>query len=125
MNAGQLNRAAQLLGNDCGELESLLRKVMKHNNSLRRLLQNAVWEEDMVKEELIVLTMPTATFLEWLGPLLESRDWTVNGRHEIRPFLRAFLSVFRLRTAPDKDCLTMGTIENLVLDYLYVRRKTQ
>ena len=125
MNADQLNRAAQLLGDDCGELESLLRKVMKHNNSLGRLLQNAVWEEDMVKEELIVLTMPTATFLEWLGPLLESRDWTVNGRHEIRPFLRAFLSVFRLRTAPDKDCLTMGTIENLVLDYLYVRRKTQ
>ena len=69
--------------------------------------------------------MPTATFLAFLGPLLESRDWTVNGRHEIRPFLRAFLSVFRLRTDPDKDFLTMGTIENLVLDYLDVRRKTQ
>ena len=79
----------------------------------------------MVKEELIVLTMPTATFLALLGPLLESRNWTVNGRHDIRPFLRAFLSVFRLRTAPGKDCLTMGTIENLVLDYLDVRRKTR
>ena len=122
MNAGLLNRAAQLLGDDCEELESLLRRVMKHNNSLGRLLQNAVWEEDMVKEELIVLTMSTATFLELIGPLLESRSWTVNGRHEIRPFLRAFLSVFCLRTAPGKDCLTMGTIENLILDYLDVRR---
>ncbi|WP_293714619.1 hypothetical protein [uncultured Parabacteroides sp.] len=125
MNAGQLNQAAQLLGDDCEELDSVLRKVMKHNNSLRRLLQNAVWEEDMVKEELIVLTMPTSTFLALLGPLLESRGWTVNGRHEIRPFLRAFLSVFRLRTDLDKDFLTMGTIENLVLDYLYVYHKLQ
>lgn len=117
-DAGQLSRKAELLGKECEELQNRLRAVMTHNNELIRMLENSVWEKDMVVEEFVDLTMSTDEFLTLLGPLLRCGKWTVNDRHNLKPFLRAFLSVFRLRTAHGKGYLTPGTVENLIRNYL-------
>ena len=44
--------------------------------------------------------------------------WKVNGKREVKPFLRALDSVFRVRYDPEKEILTLGTLINVVQNYL-------
>lgn len=102
-----------------------MREVTKLCNSQSRLLEHAVWEEDMEEEELIVFSGTTAEFVELIGPLLLSRKWTVNGKHGVIPFLRSLDKVFRIRYDPEKDFLTMGTLTNVVQNYLSLHEEDQ
>lgn len=102
----------------CEQLEGELREVKKQCNKLARLLEHAVWEEDMIAEELIVFNGPTADFVALIGPLLMSRKWTVNERHDLQPFLRSLHSVIRVRYDPEKEFLALGTLINVVQNYL-------
>ena len=83
----------------------------KQCNKLAHLLEHAVWEEDMIAEEPIVFNGLTADFVELIGPLLMSRKWTVNGRHDVQPFLRSLDSVFHIRYDPEKDYLALGRLD--------------
>ena len=118
MNAALLTETAQALKLRCELLEEELREVKKQCNKLSRLLEHAVWEEDMIEEELIVFNGPTADFVRLIGPLLQSGQWKVNGKREVKPFLRALDSVFRVRYDPEKEILTLGTLINVVQNYL-------
>ena len=118
LDAALLTETAQELRLRCEQLEGELREVKKQCNKLARLLQHAVWDEDMIEEEPIVFNGLTADFVELIGPLLMNRKWTVNGRHEVKPFLRSLDSVFRIRYDPEKDYLSLGTLENVVQEYI-------
>lgn len=102
----------------CEHLEVELREVKKQSNKLALLLKDAVWEEDMVKEELIVFNGPTAEFVDLIGPLLMSLKWTVNGRHNVHPLLRSLDSVLHIRFNQEKDFLKLGTLINVVQEYI-------
>ena len=102
----------------CEQLDKELGAVKKKCNKLSRMLQYAVWEEDMVEAESIVFDGATADFVKLIAPLLLSEQWTVNGQHEIKPFLRALDTVCRIRYDPEKECATFGTLMNAVQDYL-------
>ena len=102
----------------CEQLEGELREVKKQCNTLAHLLEHAVWEEAMIEEEPIVFNGPTADFVKLIGPLVMSRKWTVNGRHDVKPFLRSLDSVFHIRYDPEKDCLALGRLTNVVQDYI-------
>ena len=114
LEAGLLTEAAQELRLRCEQLEGELREVKKQCNKLAHLLEHAVWEEDMIAEEPIVFNGLTADFVELIGPLLMSRKWTVNGRHDVQPFLRSLDSVFHIRYDPEKDYLALGRLTNVV-----------
>ena len=83
--------------NECVQLEKGLHEVVKQCNNLNRLLEHAVWEEDMVVEETILFNGSLNEFLELIAPLIRSRKWTVNDRHEVKPFLRSLDSIFHIR----------------------------
>ena len=106
-----MTEAAQELRLRCEQLEGELREVKKQCNKLAHLLEHAVWEEDMIAEEPIV-------FNGLIGPLLMSRKLTVNGRHDVQPFLRSLDSVFHIRYDPEKDYLALGRLTNVVQEYL-------
>lgn len=91
---------------------------MKLSKSQNHLLEHAVWEEDMVEEELIVFNGSTAEFVALIGPLLLSRKWTVNGKHEVIPFLRSFDEVFRIYNKENQTFLAFGTLKNAVQEYI-------
>lgn len=118
MNATLLTETAQELKHHCEQLDKELGAVKKKCNKLSRMLQYAVWEEDMVEAESIVFDGATADFVKLIAPLLLSEQWTVNGQHEIKPFLRALDTVCRIRYDPEKECATFGTLMNAVQDYL-------
>ncbi|WP_370861534.1 hypothetical protein [Parabacteroides faecis] len=113
---------AQDLKNECVQLEKGLHGVVKQCNNLNRLLEHAVWEEDMVVEETILFNGSLDEFLELIAPLIRSRKWTVNGRHEVKPFLRSLDSIFHIRHGNEGEVLALGTLVNAVLDYLSVHR---
>ena len=92
--------------------------MKKQCNKLSRLLEHAVWEEDMIEEEIILFVGTMADFVELIGPLLLSNQWKVNGRHDMKPFLRALDSVLHVQHHPDKERLALGTLVNVVQDYL-------
>ena len=73
---------------------------------------------ELLEEELIVFNGLTADFVRLIGPLLQSGQWKVNGKREVKPFLRALDSVFRVRYDPEKEILTLGTLINVVQNYL-------
>ena len=118
LDAVLLTETAQALKLHCELLEEELREVKKQCNKLSRLLEHAVWEEDMIEEEIILFDGTMADFVELIGPLLLSKRWKVNGRHEMKPFLRALDSVFHVQHHPDKERLALGTLVNVVQDYL-------
>lgn len=124
MDAALLTESAQKLRLHCEQLEGELREVKKQCNKLAHLLEHAVWEEDMIVEEPIVFNGLTADFVELIGPLVMSRKWTVNGRHDVKPFIRSLDSVFRIRYDPAKDFLTLGALTNAVQNYLDIYDKT-
>lgn len=113
-----LNLKAQTLREDCQQLDLQLGLVKKHNNELTRLLKNTVYEEDLIVVEMIDLTLSTDEFVAFIGPLLKSHKWAVDGKHDVKAFVRTFHSVFRVHTAHDKGWLAEGTIENLIRNYL-------
>lgn len=82
------------------------------------MLQYAVWEEDMVEVEQVVFEGATSDFVELIAPLLLDIRWTVNGQHEMKPFVRAFDTVVRIRYASGKEYATCGTLINAVQNYL-------
>ncbi|MCD8270884.1 MAG: hypothetical protein LUD46_22345 [Parabacteroides sp.] len=118
LNATLLTETAQELKHQCEQLDQELRTVKKQCNKLSRMLQYAVWEEDMVEAEPIVFEGTTADFVKLIASLLLDGRWTVNGQHEIKPFLRALDAVCRIRYDPTKECATFGTLMNAVQDYL-------
>lgn len=113
-----LNQKAQTLREDCKLLGQQLGLVKKHNDELTRLLVNTVYEEDLIVVEMIDLTLSTDEFMAFIGPLLKSNKWAVDKKHDVKAFVRTFHSVFRVRTAHDKDWLAEGTIVNLIRNYL-------
>lgn len=118
IDAALLTTTAQDLKLQSEKFESELLEIQKQSNKLTHLLEHAVWEEDMIVEERIVFNGQTADFVKLIGPLIRSRKWTVNERHEVKPFLRSLLSVFRIRYNPDKEYLTLGRLVNVVQEYL-------
>lgn len=72
----------------------IAKMAMKDCHQLSHLLEHAVWEEDMVKEEKIVITCTAPEFIEMMTPLFKSRLWTVNGRRKYDPLFRALSNVF-------------------------------
>lgn len=118
MDAALLTETAQELRLRCEQLEGELREVKKQCNKLAHLLEHAVWEEDMIVEEPIVFNGLTADFVELIGPLVMSRKWTVNGRHDVQPFVRSLDSLFRVRYDPEKDYLAVGRLTNVIQEYL-------
>ena len=113
-----MTKTAQELRLRCEQLEGELREVKKQCNKLAHLLEHAVWEEDMIVEEPIVFNGLTADFVELIGPLVMSRKWTVNGRHDVLPFVRSLDSLFRVRYDPEKDYLAVGRLTNVIQEYL-------
>ena len=102
----------------CEQLEGELRDVKKLCNKVSRLLDHVVWEEDLIEEEIILFDGTMADFVELIGPLLLSNRWKVNGRHDVKPFLRALDSVLHVQHYPQKEHLALGTLVNVVQDYL-------
>lgn len=113
-----MNYAVQNLREECAQLETQLHAVTKQCNNLNRQLEHAVWDEDMVVEETILFDGSLDELLELIGPLLKSRRWTVNGRHEATAFLRSLDSVFRV--SHGGKLLALGTLVNAALNYLSV-----
>lgn len=103
---------------DCKQLDLQLGLVKKHNDELTRLLEKTVYEEDLIMVEMIDLTLSTDEFMAFIGPLLKSNKWAVDEKHDVKAFVRTFHSVFRVRTAHNKNWLAEGTIENLIRNYL-------
>ncbi|MFV0584395.1 MAG: hypothetical protein ACK5N4_20405 [Parabacteroides gordonii] len=124
MDAALLTETAQELRLHCEQLEGELREVKKQCNKLAHMLEHAVWEDDMIVEETIVFNGLTADFVELIGPLVISRKWKVNDRHEVKPFLRSLYSIFRICYDPEKDFLTLGALTNAVQNYLDIYDKT-
>lgn len=123
MNAAQLNGAAQVLKDECMQLEKELNEVMKRCNSLNRLLEYAIWEEDMVIDETIVFNGTLEELLVLISPLIKSRKWEVKGRHKVKPFLRALYSVMRIRHGQEEKFLALGTLVNAVNNYLSIQNE--
>ena len=113
-----MNCAVRNLREECAQLETQLHAVTKQCNNLNRLLEHAVWDEGMVVEETILFDGSLDELLELIGPLLKSRKWTVNGRHETTVFLRSLDSV--LRVSHGGKLLALGTLVNAALEYLSV-----
>lgn len=67
---------------------------------MSRLLEHAIWEEEMIQEEKIVFTGSTQSFLKLLGPLLRSEQFKVNGKNNREAFLRVIDSVIEIQ--PEK-----------------------
>ena len=120
LDVALLNIAAQVLKDECMQLEKELNEVMKRCNSLNRLLEYAVWEEDMVIDETIVFNGTLDELIALISPLIKSRKWEVKGRHEVKPFLRALDSVMRIRHGQEEKFLALGTLVNAVNDYLSI-----
>ena len=78
------------------QLEKKLHEVMKLSNTLGRMLEHAVWEEDMVVGETITFHCSLEEFVAQIAPLIESRKWTVNDCHEVKPFLRSLDTVMKI-----------------------------
>lgn len=77
-----------------------LHELEKNCNRLSRLLEYAIWEEDMVQDEQIVFTGSTQEFLKLLEPLFRCGHWKVNGKNNREAFFRAIDSVVRIQ--PEK-----------------------
>lgn len=122
MNAAQLNGAAQVLKDECMQLEKELNEVMKRCNSLNRLLEYAIWEEDMVVGETITFHCSLEEFVAQIAPLIESRKWTVNDCHEVKPFLRSLDTVMKVCPEGKEELLALGTLVNGVMEYLSTRK---
>ena len=73
ISASDLNREVMRLREQCASANKALREVEKQCNSLSRLLEYAVWEEDMYRCDPIVFTGPTRKFVELLTPMLLCR----------------------------------------------------
>ena len=82
------------------------------------MLEYAVWEEDMIEEEIFLFKGTMADFVELIGPLLQNHHWTVKDRHDVKPFLRALDSIFHVQPHSEKEHLALGTLVNVVQDYL-------
>lgn len=92
-----MNKGAQVLGESTRQVGKQLHELEKHCNHFCRLLEHAVWEEDMVHEELIVFTGSTQEFLKLLEPLLRSNHCKVNGKNNREALLRVIDSVIKYR----------------------------
>ncbi|WFE87053.1 hypothetical protein [Parabacteroides chongii] len=125
LDAALLTNAAQDFRNQCEQLESVLNEVKKSDNYMCRLLKNAMWNEDMVVEETIVFNGTGTEFVELIGPLLMSGKWTVNDKHAVKAFLRSLYSVFQICYDSKKEPLTLGSLENLVRNYMDEHRESR
>ena len=110
------------LRNECVQLEKKLHEVMKLSNTLGRMLEHAVWEEDMVVGETITFHCSLEEFVAQIAPLIESRKWTVNDCHEVKPFLRSLDTVMKVCPEGKKEPLALGTLVNGVMEYLSTRK---
>lgn len=99
-------------------MQKQLHAAITANNALLHLLEQPGEATDLIVDEFVDLTMSTDEFLQLFGPFLRSKKWMVKDKHTLKGLLRIFLSVFRLRTKPGKDFLAVGTVENLIRDYL-------
>ena len=93
-----MNKGAQVLGESTRQVRKQLHELEKHCNHFCRLLEHAVWEEDMVHEELIVFTGSTQEFLKLLEPLLRSNHCKVNGKNNREALLRVIDSVIKIQS---------------------------
>ena len=95
---------------------------MKLSNTLGRMLEHAVWEEDMVVGETITFHCSLEEFVAQIAPLIESRKWTVNDCHEVKPFLRSPDSVMKVCPEGKEEPLALCTLVNGVMEYLSTRK---
>ena len=86
--ASDLNREVMRLREQCASANKALREVEKQCNSLSRLLEYAVWEEDMYRCDPIVFTGPTRKFVELLTPMLLSNRFKTAGKNNREAFLK-------------------------------------
>lgn len=93
-----MNKGAQVLGESTRQVGKQLHELEKYCNHFCRLLEHAVWEEDMVHEELIVFTGSTQEFLKLLEPLLRSNHCKVNGKNNREALLRVIDSVIKIQS---------------------------
>lgn len=100
------------------QLDSLMHDAIKKSNSFCRKYKNAVYEEDMDIFEPIVFNGTTGEFLELIGPLLLSSKWKVDGTHEVSRFIRALVSMVRIRYDPQKDYLQDESLLNAAREYI-------
>lgn len=82
------------------------------------MVEHIDWDDERVEDETIVFEGKMTELVELLGPLLLSRRWKVNGRHEVKPFLRVLESAIQVRHGDGQQPLSWGTWMNVVQDYL-------
>lgn len=77
---------------------------------------------DMVVGETITFHCSLEEFVAQIAPLIESRKWTVNDCHEVKPFLRSLDTVMKVCPEGKEEPLALGTLVNGVMEYLSTRK---
>ena len=86
-------------------MEADLHEINKCARAINRLLEHAVFEEDMVEEEKIFFYGETNEFIELIIPLIRSTKWRVNGNRCRKNFSDLLMKSSKLRMKRQKTFL--------------------
>lgn len=98
-------------------MEADLHEMNKCARAINRLLEHAVFEEDMVEEEKIFFYGETNEFIELIIPLIRSTKWRVNGNRMQKKFLRSIDEVFKIKNEKTKDLLKFDSLYAALKEY--------
>lgn len=118
ISASDLNREVMRLREQCACANKALREVEKQCNSLSRLLEYAVWEEDMYRCDPIVFTGPTRKFVELLTPMLLSNRFKTAGKNNREAFLRNIDNIIQVRPDFVSEPIKFSTLLDAVKRHL-------
>lgn len=117
-----VNRAVSELKSKCAKLEKELHEVVICCNALSKLLDHAVFDDGMIRQETIVFHGETKEFLELLYPFFTSLKWKVNDAHKYKTFFRALDEVVKIKYDEKQDYLKFDSLMTALKEYLEIRR---